>query len=89
MGEIRTIKRIPITDLKPYENNAKRHGKKQIERLAASIKEFGFVSPILIDKNNVIIAGHGRFEAAYTLGMEKVPHFVMSGTGKEIGRKKL
>lgn len=72
MGEIRSIKRVSISELKPYENNAKRHGKRQIERLAASIKEFGFVSPILIDKNNVIIAGHGRFEAATSLGMEKV-----------------
>lgn len=83
MGEIRTIKRVSISDLKPYENNAKRHGKKQIERLAESIKEFGFVSPILIDKNNVIIAGHGRYEAAYTLGMEKVPCVCIEGLSED------
>ena len=79
MGEIRTIKHVRLNDLKPYENNAKRHGKKQIERLAASIEEFGFVSPILIDKNNVILAGHGRFEAATLLGLEKVPCVCIEG----------
>ena len=79
MGEIRSIKRVGVKDLKPYENNAKRHGERQIERLAASIQEFGFVSPILIDKNNVIIAGHGRYEAATRLGMEKVPCVCVEG----------
>lgn len=79
MGEIRTIKRVSLKDLKPYENNAKRHGKRQIERLAASIQEFGFVSPILIDKDNVIIAGHGRFEAAQSIGMDKVPCVCIEG----------
>lgn len=83
MGEIRTIKRVSLSELKPYENNAKRHGKRQIERLAASIKEFGFVSPILIDKNNVIIAGHGRFEAATSLGMEKVPCVCVEGLSED------
>ena len=79
MGEIRSIKRIPVKDLKPYENNAKKHGERQIERLAASIQEFGFVSPILIDKDNVIIAGHGRFAAATRLGLEKVPCVCVEG----------
>ena len=79
MGEIRSIKRVSIKDLKPYENNAKIHGEKQIERLQSSIKEFGFVSPILIDKNNVVIAGHGRLEAATRLGLEKVPCVCIEG----------
>lgn len=79
MGEIRTIKRVDVKALKPYENNAKVHGKRQIERLKESINEFGFVSPILIDKNNVVIAGHGRLEAATQLGLEKVPCVCIEG----------
>jgi len=59
--------------LQPYRKNAKKHPKKQIEQVAASIKEFGFNQPIVIDKNNVIIVGHGRLEAAKLLGLKEVP----------------
>ena len=50
---------VPIDDLVPYANNAKIHDKKQIAQLRASLREFGFVTPVLIDFDNNIIAGHG------------------------------
>ena len=62
-----------ITQIRPYDNNAKKHPKKQVEQVAASIKEFGFNQPIVVDKQGVIIVGHGRFEAANLLGMTDVP----------------
>ena len=67
MPEIRTL------ELLPYANNARTHSADQVAQVAASIREFGFTNPILIDENNVIIAGHGRLEAAKSLGMESVP----------------
>lgn len=63
----------PINNIKPYPKNTKKHPKKQIEQVARSIKEFGFNQPIVVDKKNVIIAGHGRYEAAKFLGMTEVP----------------
>jgi DNA modification methylase len=62
-----------INKLKPYEGNARKHSDKQISKIAASIKQFGFNNPALIDKNGTIIAGHGRLEAAKRLGMTEVP----------------
>ncbi len=67
------MKKEKIYKIKPYHKNAKKHPAKQIEQIANSIKEFGFNQPIVIDKNNVIIVGHGRFEAAKALGMGEVP----------------
>ncbi len=59
--------------LKSYPRNARVHSKKQIHQIAASIREFGFTNPILIDQADVIIAGHGRVEAARSLGLQSVP----------------
>jgi hypothetical protein len=59
--------------LKPRTNNPRTHTKKQIRQIAASIKEFGFISPVLIDGADGIIAGHGRVEAAKLIGMNDVP----------------
>lgn len=64
---------VPITKLKPNPLNARTHSKKQIKQIAASIKAFGFRFPILADDDDVIIAGHGRLEAAKLLGMSEVP----------------
>ena len=64
---------VRIDELKPYENNAKIHGPEQIEQLRKSLREFGFVSPVLIDEDNNLIAGHGRVEAARAEGMSEVP----------------
>jgi len=67
------IVEVKVAKLKPYKKNAKKHPKKQVQQVADSIKEFGFNQPIVVDKNNVIIVGHGRFEAAKLLGLEEVP----------------
>lgn len=65
----------PIKDLKPYKNNAKKHPKEQVERIANSIKEFGFLEhrAIAIDKDNVVVEGHGRILAAKKAGLKEVP----------------
>ena len=62
-----------LSELIPYENNAKKHDETQIKNVAKSIKEYGFVQPIVIDKDNVIVIGHCRYEASKTLGIEEVP----------------
>ena len=64
---------VPINKLKPNPLNARTHSKKQIKQIAASIKAFGFRFPILADDDDVIIAGHGRLEAAKLLGLSEVP----------------
>jgi len=64
---------ISIFELKPYPNNPRTHSKKQIREIAKSIETFGFTAPILIDENNGILAGHGRYEAAKLLKIENVP----------------
>ena len=68
-----TIEDKPVEGLKPYAVNARTHSKKQIVQIAASIRQFGFVNPVLVDSDDQIIAGHGRVEAAKTLGMTTVP----------------
>lgn len=67
------IKQIPVSDLIPYQKNARTHSEAQIAQIAASIKEFGFTNPVLLDGNNGIIAGHGRVLAAQKLGILTVP----------------
>lgn len=64
---------LAITSLKPSPRNARTHSKAQIEQVAASIEEFGFTNPVLIDETKTILAGHGRVEAAKLLGFKKVP----------------
>ena len=63
----------PTADLKPYDKNAKKHDKKQIANVAESIKQFGFVQPIVLDKDNNVIIGHCRLEAAKKLHLDEVP----------------
>lgn len=70
---IQQIVKKNVRDLIPYINNAKQHSEKQISQVAASIKEFGFNNPILIDGENGIIAGHCRLLAAQKLKMQDVP----------------
>lgn len=74
-----TLEFSALSALKPYDRNARTHSKKQIKQLAASIREFGFRAPILIDDNNRIMAGHARVEAAKLLGMVSVPAIRCSG----------
>ncbi len=66
---------ININDLIPYENNP-RINDKAVDAVATSINEFGFKVPIIIDKNNVIVAGHTRLKAAQKLGLEEIPVIV-------------
>lgn len=66
------INMLDIHSIKPYENNPRNHDK-NIEELSESIKTFGFKNPILINSDNVIIAGHGRYAAAKKLGLKEVP----------------
>ena len=66
------IKYIPIKDIKPYKNNP-RLNEEAIPYVMNSIKEFGFKNPIILDKNNVIVAGHTRLESAKRLDMKEVP----------------
>ena len=68
-----------VGELIPYARNARTHSQEQIQRIAASIKEFGFTNPILVDGENGIIAGHGRLAAAQLLGLESVPTIELSG----------
>lgn len=62
-----------IGDLKPYKKNAKKHPKEQVERIANSIKEFGFTQPVIIDKDNCVVAGHGRILGAKKAGLKTIP----------------
>lgn len=67
------IEMVDIDKVTPYEKNPRIHRSGQIEKLAKSIREFGFVNPILVGKTGEIIAGHGRLKAAQKLDMKKVP----------------
>ena len=62
-----------LADIVPYAANAKKHDKRQINNVAESIKQYGFVQPIVIDRDGVIVIGHCRALAAKKLGMEEVP----------------
>ena len=64
---------VPVAELVPYERNARTRSEAQVERLRRSLREFGFVAPILIDEERRVIAGHGRLLAAQAEGMESVP----------------
>lgn len=71
------IEKIPIDELVPYENNAKKHTNEQIDAVKASIKEFGFRNPVIVWRNAdgrpEVVAGHARITAAKKLGMTEVP----------------
>ena len=75
---VKDLPTIRIDELIPYENNAKIHKPNQIEQLRRSLREFGFVSPVLIDEDKNLIAGHGRVEAARAEGMTEVPYVTVS-----------
>ena len=67
------------SDIIPYAMNSRTHSDEQINQVAASIKEFGFTNPILVNEFNVIIAGHGRLFAAKKLGLNQVPTITLKG----------
>ena len=72
------IEALPVDQLKPNPRNARTHSKKQIRQIARSIERFQFLNPILIDENNVVLAGHGRLAAARLLGLKTVPTIKLS-----------
>lgn len=68
-----------VNELIPYINNSRTHSEEQVNQIVASINEFGFTNPLLIDEKDNIIAGHGRLLASKKLGMEEVPCIVLKG----------
>lgn len=73
----------PIKELKPYKKNAKKHPKEQVEQIANSIREFGFTQPVLIDKHNCVVAGHGRILGAKAAGLKEVPTLCLEDLTEE------
>ena len=76
------IKMIKLDDLRPYENNP-RFNDDAVQFVANSIKEFGFKVPLVVDKNNVIVAGHTRYKASIELGLDEVPCIVADDLTEE------
>lgn len=76
------IQDISIKDLKPYEKNP-RHNDQAVDYVAESIKQFGFKVPIVVDKDNVIVAGHTRYKAAKKLGINVVPCIIADDLTEE------
>ena len=75
-----TIVRRRCAALIPYARNARTHSDQQVAQIAASIRDFGFTNPVLIDQEDGIIAGHGRVLAAHLLGLDEVPAPMCSPT---------
>jgi ParB-like chromosome segregation protein Spo0J len=73
------IEQRRIADLRPYPRNARLHSPEQIKQIAAAITEFGWTMPLLIDEDDMILAGHGRVAAAKRLGIETAPVIVARG----------
>ena len=67
------IEMRPIDSVKPNPRNARTHSKKQIKQIARSEEQFGFINPIIIDEFGMVLAGHGRLQAARLLGLKEVP----------------
>lgn len=83
MAKIAKVQEVSLRKLVPYAKNAKTHSAEQIDKLAESIKAFGFLSPCLVDKDYTIIAGHGRVLAAKKLGLTSVPCVFIEGLTEE------
>jgi ParB-like chromosome segregation protein Spo0J len=72
------VERWPLERLIPHARNARTHSEEQVAQIAGSIAEFGFVNPVLVGDDGVIVAGHGRVLAARKLGLAEVPVIVLS-----------
>jgi DNA modification methylase len=70
---------VQVSDIVPYSRNSRTHSQQQITQIAASITQFGFTNPVLVDADNVLIAGHGRLAAAQHLGLTELPAIVLDG----------
>lgn len=73
MEKIKQIKTIAVSELIPYDRNTKKHDQKQIDNVAESIRQYGFVQPLVVDKDNVVVIGHCRLLASKKLKMSEVP----------------
>jgi hypothetical protein len=82
-AEIEAVERWPLSKLKPHAKNSRTHSDEQIAQLVASIEEFGFTVPVLVDDAGTILAGHGRVLAAEKRGMDRVPVLVARGWSTE------
>ena len=71
------IEQRKLSEITPYSKNAKKHDLTQVNKLADSINAFGFNQPVVVDKQGVIIVGHGRYMAAQKLGLETIPVLVL------------
>ena len=83
MAKIGNVRKVRLQDLTPYAKNARIHDEKQVDLIARSIQEFGFLNPVLIDGDGNVIAGHGRIMAAEKLGMQEVPCLSVDGLTEE------
>jgi len=70
-------KNLPLSEITPYKKNAKEHPLEQIDKISRSIQAFGFNQPLVLDKDKVIIVGHGRYLAAQQLGWDEVPCIIV------------
>ena len=77
------MERRAVSALKPYKNNARTHSDEQVAQIAASIQEWGWTQPVLIDEKGGVIAGHGRLMAAKSLGVEEVPVIIARGWSRD------
>ena len=73
MTQFPAYKTVSVASLVPYARNSRTHSAQQVDKIAASIREFGFLNPIIVDGQNGIIAGHGRVLAAQKLGLDSLP----------------
>ncbi len=73
MDKLRAYELCPITALRPYTNNPRKHSTNQIQQIANSIRQFGWIAPIIVDEQREVLAGHGRVLAAQQLGLTQVP----------------
>jgi ParB-like chromosome segregation protein Spo0J len=74
---------VDVSELKELERNARLHSADQLKQITESIKRFGFLSPVVIDSNNVVVAGNGRLIAAKGLGIDSVPAIRAQGLSQE------
>src|SRR5262245_14959836 len=77
------VNAVALNHIKPHPRNPRTHSKKQIRQIADSIQAVGFAAPVLIDEQGMLLAGHGRLEAAKLLGLEKIPAVVIEGLSEE------
>ena len=77
------VEQVAVSELTPYARNARTHSEEQVRQIAASIKEFGFCNPVLVDADGTVIAGHGRLLAAEHLGMTEVPVIQLGHLSRE------